>query len=271
LASFSLALLFVGVILRLLYIRRISLATRRLNAQFDERLAERTRISQDLHDTLLQGFLGVTMRLQAISNLLPAKSEKAKENLDEVLNQIDIVLEEGRRAIWDIHSSTVAENDLMQAFTLVGEDLNKTYPANFSLTVEGENRLLHPLVRDGVYRIGREALTNAFRHSKATKIDFGIKYAPKSLRIFIRDDGCGISPDFLESGREGHLGLRGMRDFAEKIGAELKIWSRAESGTEVELVVPHQIAFVKKSSGGLLNRLSRLYGRKATTCGQKDQ
>jgi len=180
-----------------------------------------------------------------------------------VLDQVDNVLEEGRRAIWDIHLSTVTENDLVKAFTLAGEDLNKTYPADFSLTVEGESRPLHPIVRDQVYRIGREALTNAFHHSKAAKIELEIEYAPKYLRIFIRDNGCGIDPDILRSGREGHLGLSGMRDLAEKIGAELKIWSRAESGTEVELVVPHQVSFEKKSSDGLFNRLSRLYRRKA--------
>jgi signal transduction histidine kinase len=262
LANLILALILVGFILRLLYSRRISQATGRLKAGFEERLAERNRISQELHDTLLQGFLGVTMRLQAISNLLPAKPEKSKEDLDNVLEQIDGVLEEGRRAIWDIHSSTVTENDLVKAFTLAGEDLNKTYPANFSLTIEGESRSLHSLVRDEVYRIGREALTNAFRHSKATKIEVGVEYAPKYLRIFVLDNGCGISPDILSSGRVGHLGFSGMRENAEKIGAELKISSRVESGTEVQLVVPHQVAFKQKLPVGFLKRLSHLFDRK---------
>lgn len=251
-----------GCLFWLAYRRHVRQVRGRMALQFGERLSERTRIAHELHDTLLQGFLGATMRLQAVSNLLPAKSEKAKENLDNVLDQIDVVLEEGRRAIWDMHSSSVAENDLGQAFALAGEDLSKTYPANFSLTIEGESRQLHPLVRDQIYRIGREALTNAFRHSQATKIELEIEYAPKYLRIFIRDNGCGISPDYLSAGREGHLGLSGMREYAEKIGAELKIWSRAESGTEVELIVPHQVAFEKKSSDGLLKRLSHLYKRK---------
>lgn len=271
LTVFSLGLLFAGVVLQLLYARRISQATKLLNAAFEERLAERSRISHELHDTLLQGFLGAAMRLQAISTLLPAKSVEAKENLDSVLDQIDAVLEEGRRAIWDIHSSSILDNDLIEAFTLAGEDLNKTYPANFSLTIEGKSRALHPPVRDQVYRIGREALTNAFRHSKATKIEAGIEYASKHLRIFIRDNGCGISPDFLEHGRDGHLGLSGMREYAEKIGAELKIWSRRQSGTEIELIVPHQIAFVKKSPVGLFRRMSRFYSRKPVPKQLKDR
>ena len=231
----------------------------RLHLLYEERLAERTRIAQDLHDTLLQGFLGTTMRLQAVSNLLPAKPGDAKENLNNVLDQIDDVLEEGRRSIWGIRASAVLDNDLAQALTLAGEDLNAAYPANFTVTIEGENHSLHPLVRDDIYRIGREALTNAFRHSRATKIEIGIEYAPKFLRIFVRDNGCGINPDFLNEGRTGHLGLSGMREHAEKIGAEFKIWSRAESGTEVELVVPTRGALGKKCSGSLLKRIKDLY------------
>ncbi len=254
-----------------LYRWRISQTTERLNMRFEERLAERTRIAQELHDTFLQGVLGMTMRLQAISHLLPAKPQNAKASLDEVLDQVDTVIEEGRRGIWEIRTSTLNENDLAQAFTLAGEELNKIYPANLTLTIEGESRPLHPFIRDEVYRIGREALTNAFRHSKAAEIEAGIEYSLKNLRIFIRDNGCGISPDFLRSGRIGHLGLLGMRESAEKIGAELKIWSRAESGTEVELIVPYHVAFKRKSSGGLFNRLSDLFGRKKPAPVRQDE
>ncbi|HEY8562539.1 MAG TPA: triple tyrosine motif-containing protein [Pyrinomonadaceae bacterium] len=268
---FFLSLLLTAFILYLLYRWRVRLVTERLNLGFEERLAERTRIAHELHDTLLQGFFGASMRLQAVSNLLPSKTEKAKENLDDVLDQIDVVLAEGRRAIWDINSSDAAEKDLGQAFTLVGEDLSKTYPANFSLTIEGESRPLQPLVRDQIYRIGREALINAFRHSQATKIELEIEYAPKHLRLVIRDNGCGIQPDVLSAGREGHLGLPGMRNYAEKIEAELKIWSRGESGTEVELIVRQKIAYVKKSSGGLAGRLSRFYRRRSAPDRAKDQ
>jgi signal transduction histidine kinase/ligand-binding sensor domain-containing protein len=261
-AVFLLALILAVGVGRLLYIWRIAQTTRRLNAAFEERLAERSRISQELHDTLLQGFLGITMRLQSISNLLPSKAVEARENLEDVLEKADTVLREGRRAIWNVHPSGVKEHDLVRAFTLVVEELNDFYPTDFILTTEGESVPLHPLVRDDVYRIGREALTNAFRHAKATKIELGIEYSAKRLRVFIRDNGRGINPDYLSAGRAGHLGLSGMRDNAEKIGAELKIRSREQCGTEVELLVPHQIAFVKKTSDNLFQRLFRLSGRK---------
>jgi signal transduction histidine kinase/ligand-binding sensor domain-containing protein len=257
-----LGLFLLGGIIRLFYRWRLAKATARLKISFEERLAERNRIAQELHDTLLQGFLGVTMRLQAISNLLPAKSVKIKQNLDEVLNQVDGVLEEGRRAIWDIRSSTVTENDLTQAFMLVGEELNAAYPTNFNFTIEGESSELHPLVRDEIYRIGREAISNAFRHSRATKIEVEIDYTPEHFKFVASDNGSGIRPEILQQGREGHLGLSGMRQGAERIGAKLNIWSRGGGGTEVELIVPDHIAYKKKSPDGLLKKFNKLLIRK---------
>lgn len=264
------ALAAFGALAWIVYRLRVRQVKARLHLLYEERLSERTRIAQDLHDTLLQGFLGTTMRLQAVSNLLPEKPERAKENLNEVLDQVDGVLEEGRRGIWNIRTSAVPGNDLEEALKLAGEDLNATYPADFTVTMKGENRPLHPLIRDEVYRIGREALVNAFRHSKASEIEFEIEYALRYLRISVRDNGCGIDPEFLEAGREGHLGLSGMNESAEKIGAELKIWSRAESGTEVELMVPRFVAYRRKSSGGLVNRLRDFYRRKKPAAARED-
>ena len=114
---------------------------------------------------------------------------------------------------------------------------------DFRVIVLGSARKLHPLIRDEVYRIGREVLVNAFRHSRASCIEIEIAYAPRRFRIVVRDDGCGIDPQVLLAGREGHWGLSGMYERAEKVGARLRVWSRAAAGTEVELSVPNSIAF----------------------------
>ena len=113
----------------------------------------------------------------------------------------------------------------------------------YRVTVEGQPRPLHPLVRDEVYRIGREALVNAFRHSRAGNIEVELHYATDQLRILVRDDGCGIDPQVLDTGREGHWGLSGMRERAERIDAQVKVLSRPAGGTEVELRVPGSVAF----------------------------
>ncbi|MGH9840816.1 MAG: ATP-binding protein [Blastocatellia bacterium] len=112
-----------------------------------------------------------------------------------------------------------------------------------------------------MYRIGREALVNAFRHSSAKSIEVEVEYAAQRLRLLVRDDGCGIDPQVLQSGREGHWGLAGMRERAEQIGARLKVRSRALDGTEVELSVPRQVAFQTQSSVHLLSWPLRWFAR----------
>jgi signal transduction histidine kinase len=111
------------------------------------------------------------------------------------------------------------------------------------LTVEGATRQLHPIVRDELYRISREALRNAFSHARAQHIEAELIYADRSFHMRIRDDGRGIDPAMLEAGRAGHYGLPGMRERARQIGAECAIWSRVGTGTEIELSIPGAIAY----------------------------
>jgi signal transduction histidine kinase len=114
------------------------------------------------------------------------------------------------------------------------------------------------LIRDEVYRISREALINAFRHSGAAQLEVEIEFTRRALRVLVRDDGRGIDPEVLRAGREGHWGLSGMRERAERVGASLRVWSRAGAGTEVELSVPAEIAFHRKPAAGPPGWLSRL-------------
>ena len=128
------------------------------------------------------------------------------------------------------------------------QEVSTTEETAFRVIVEGASRPMHPVVRDEVYRIGREALVNAFRHARAKNIEVDVAYLANHLRILVRDDGCGIDPEVLHTGREGHWGLSGMRERAERIGARLKVWSRGGSGTEVELLVPSHVAFPSQSA-----------------------
>jgi signal transduction histidine kinase len=218
-----------------------------LNRVFEERLAERARVAQELHDTLLQGVLSTSMHLHVAVDQLPADSP-ALPAMNHVLELMSQVVQEGRNTLRGLRSSIDSAQDLQSALSRIPQEVGKP-GGNFRVVVEGTALPLRPTVRDDVYRIGREALVNAFRHSQARNIDLYLEYSPNQLRIVVRDDGCGIDPQVLHSGRDGHLGLPGIRERAENIGAKVKVLSRVDGGTEVELCVPSNIAFESRPSG----------------------
>jgi signal transduction histidine kinase len=217
-----------------------------LTLRFEERLSERTRIARELHDTLLQSFQALMLHFQTVNDLLPPG--EAKEALEKVLDRADEAIVEGRDAIQNLRSSTASTNELAEALTALGEELAGTGDggrgsATFQLSIEGMPRELDPILRDDIYRIAREALRNAFRHAHAKKIEAEITYGVRVLRLRIRDDGKGIDSKLLDTGRDGHWGLPGMRERAQEIGAQLDIWSQAGAGTEVELSIPGSVAY----------------------------
>ncbi|HEX6901235.1 MAG TPA: two-component regulator propeller domain-containing protein [Thermoanaerobaculia bacterium] len=226
----------------------------RLDLQFQERLAERTRVAQDLHDTLLQGFLSASMQLHvAVDELPPDAPEKPR--LSRVLQLMRQVIEEGRNAVRGLRKPAQeipGIDDLAQALARVPRELGLDEAAGLRVIVAGKPRPLRPLIRDEVYRISREALVNAFRHAEASAIEVEVEFAARALRICVRDDGRGIDPGVLLSGRDGHWGLSGMRERAEGMGARLKVWSRERAGTEIELSVPGAVAFRDQLSAGLM-------------------
>jgi signal transduction histidine kinase len=214
--------------------------------RFEERLSERTRIARELHDTLLQSFQALMLHFQTVNDLLPPG--EAKEALEKVLDRADEAIVEGRDAIQNLRTSTTSTNELAEALTALGDELAGTEEAGrrsatFRVSIEGMPRDLHPILRDDIYRIAREALRNAFRHAHANRIEAEITYSVRALRLRIRDDGKGIDSKLLDTGRDGHWGLPGMRERAQEIGARLDIWSEAGAGTEVELSVPGSIAY----------------------------
>jgi signal transduction histidine kinase len=205
------------------------------------RLEERTRIAQELHDTLLQTFMSASLHLGAALYGLDPDSP-VKPRLDRILQLMNQGIAEGRNAIQGLRSSDSDKSDLVLALSQVGQELAVQADIDFRVTVAGRQKQLPPQLQHEIYRIGREALVNAFCHSGATRVELELEYADSELRVRIRDNGYGIDPQLLEKGREGHWGLAGMRERAKTIGGRLKILSSATVGTEVQLSIPSGIA-----------------------------
>lgn len=215
-------------------------SNRELQLRLEERRKERARIARDLHDTLFQGFLGVSMVLHTAVEKMPADSP-SKPSLSRALILMRRVLDEGRDALWGLGSCGMESASLEKALAELGDGFNAN-GAQFRVSVMGRARTLLPGLQEQVYLIAREALVNAMRHSNAASIEVEIEYLPRKLRLIVRDNGSGIDRQVLRLGRESHWGLPGMRERAQKIGGQLRIWSRRGAGTEVELSVPAYMA-----------------------------
>jgi len=232
------------------YRSRMVRMARQYSIRMEERVAERTRIAQDLHDTLLQGVLSASMQLHVAVDTLPEDSP-ARPKLQRTLELMGQVVKEGRDTLRGLRSSAEWNSDLQSSLAKIPQELGSLAEINFRLIVEGEPLPLRGGIHDEVYRIGREALANAFRHSRARNIDVLLEYQADHFRVLVNDDGCGIDAHILQSGREGHWGLSGMRARAERIGGKFRVLSRPQAGTEVELCVPGSIAFVSQHPDGL--------------------
>jgi len=224
------------------YLLRVQQIVRQAHMRAEERLMERERIAREMHDTLLQGILSVSMHLEAAHDRLPDDSP-ARPVMNKVLVVIRQVIEEGRAALRGLRTRVVEEADLAVDFSRLGEEFGMDGSAGFRVVAQGGSRKLRPRISDEVYRIGREAIMNAFFHAKAKSIEVILQDVDRCFRLVVRDDGGGIDPDVLNAGREGHFGLAGMRERSESIGGTLRLRSRVGAGTEVELTLPQAIAF----------------------------
>jgi signal transduction histidine kinase/ligand-binding sensor domain-containing protein len=234
---------------------RIHQLARQFNTTMETRVAERTRIARDLHDTLLQSLHGLMFRFQAARNMLPQRPEEAMGALDGAITRTEQAIAESQDAIKDLRSESSTQTDLGELLTEIGAELTASRDANgdsptFSVTVEGERRTISLMVQEEVCQIAREALRNAVRHAKAHQIEVEVRYDRRVLRLRFRDDGAGIDSKILkEGGRPGHWGLPGIRERAQRIRARLDFWSEVGAGTEIQLTIPAVTAYQASRQG----------------------
>ena len=245
-----------------IYQLRVRQIARAISVRFDERLAERTRIARELHDTLLQTVQG--------SKLL---ADNALDEPDDVVHLRSTVkrlsgwlgqaTQEGRAALNSLRTATTETSDLAAGLRRATEECLLNSSLNVEFSVTGGPRDMHPIVRDEVYRIGYEAIRNACEHSSASKLEVSLNYAT-DLTLRVKDNGTGIDAPVVTEGKEGHFGLRGMRERASQIESRFTLTSSPDSGTEITLVVPGGIIF-RKASATRFERVKSYMRRKAET------
>jgi signal transduction histidine kinase/ligand-binding sensor domain-containing protein len=210
------------------------LRIRRMKARFDLVLAERGRIARELHDTLIQGFSGITMAMQALASRLPTSSD-ARTTLEEIVRDAGHSLREARRSITGLRGRPESPSNLAAAVAQAARTLTEARELDLQLTVADEEAELPADVAYNVLRIAQEAILNAVRHSGARTLKVTLERTRDHLRLLVNDDGTGF--DHEVGPPRGHYGLIGMRERAAHIGAALELTSQRGRGTTVSLLV----------------------------------
>lgn len=221
------------------YRLRIRTVRRDAQARYDERLAERTRIARDMHDTLLQTIQGSKMLADTALAQLNEQDE-VKPRLQMLSTWLGNAMEEGRAALRSLRAPVIEQQTIESLLQDAVDDcaLSGTMETSFELI--GEPIAMSVCVREEIYRIGFEAINNGCLHSGGTNLKVQIVYA-EDFQLRISDDGNGVDTKTLKEGRSGHFGLAGMRERARFLNAELAFTSSQGIGTEVSLTVPNSV------------------------------
>jgi signal transduction histidine kinase/ligand-binding sensor domain-containing protein len=228
-----------GVSVALVQRRRHARAQAELKRQYDITLAERVRVAEELHDTLLQGFAGVNLQLIAAEMAIPTHPEVAAATLVRVQRLTEESLREARERVWEMRDAALASEDLATALETIARDRTVGLPIEVEVTTAGLSRRLPPSVEDASFRIGREAIVNAVRHAEASRIEVHLDYRANTLQLEVRDNGRGVSPnEAAEARKRGHFGLSSIQNRASLLGGRCEVRPRPGGGTIVDLELP---------------------------------
>ena len=203
------------------------------------RLAERSRISQDWHDSVEQHLTGISLQMEAASTQLPLNPSRAQHFLGLACAMTLHTREEARRAIWDLQPSPVEEGGLVCGLEWLAQTLQSEEGPRFELTIDSMAGRLPLRTEAALFRIAQEAVANALKHSRSRTISLTMKRSVGALDLIIRDDGCGFDNQRITSlGDATHFGLRGMEERANRLGATFCINSVLGRGSAVEVKLP---------------------------------
>jgi signal transduction histidine kinase len=212
-------------------------ARKESEVQYKAVLAERTRLAQEIHDTLEQTLTGIALQLDTTSKLFEAKPERANHHLELARDLVAQSQVDVRRSVWDLRSRALEQFDLPGAMVSSGKQLTDGTNIRFEVTARGRVRPLPEIIEENLLRIAQEALTNVIKHSHATAAEIELDYGPRSVLLQIKDNGRGIQPNGCAGPGEGHFGLLGISERAKRLGTEAIFQSAAGQGTTVRVQV----------------------------------
>ena len=199
---------------------------------------ERMRIARELHDSLEQDLLGITLQLKATDKLLD-RPEKARASLTLASAMVRRSQAETHRAVWDLRER---QEGLVPTLRSAVAGLTTGAAGGggptVEVTVSGTERPLPPQTENHLLRVALEAVTNAFKHAAATTVSVAVAYEPSRVTVEVKDDGRGFDADHPPAPVSGHFGLFGMHERAAKLHGELSVTSTAGTGTTIRLVAP---------------------------------
>jgi signal transduction histidine kinase/ligand-binding sensor domain-containing protein len=214
------------------------LRLRLVRRQFSLVLAERTRLSRELHDTLLQSLVGIGLQFDIIVMTLDQSPEAAKAHIARIRRTVQAYVRDTRQSIWDLRSPSLESRDLVTALRRFARAAVVGQTVECQVAVTGVPYRCHPTVENQLLRIGQEAITNAVRHAGAAHILVELSFESALLMMRVSDDGVGFSSVTQPQGEDGHYGLATMRERAEEVGGTFSLSSNPGRGTVIEVVVP---------------------------------
>jgi signal transduction histidine kinase len=205
----------------------------------DEAVAEeRNRMARDLHDTLEQQLVGVSLQLDETEDVVREDPQAALESLALARRMLEFTRVEARRSVRDLRSQVLETQGLEAAIRALALNASHASGPSIAFDVRGKSFPLPAAVAYHLLRMSQEALTNSLKHAHAEHIRITLEYTPNQIRLGISDDGRGFSHGTLGHTENSHFGLLGMRERAAKIGAELTIAGKPGAGCLVSITLP---------------------------------
>jgi ligand-binding sensor domain-containing protein/signal transduction histidine kinase len=213
------------------------LYARQTRSRFTLLLNERTRLAREMHDTVIQGCVGVSTLLEAASRFLRTDAAEAAHLLTHARSQVKETLEEARQAVWDLRHSAGNRSPIADLFDLAG-NLGKEYGVVVETEIVGAGVPPDLLAERALLLVGREALRNSVSHGRPARISVRIVFEPRLVRMEVRDDGVGFDVAAASLEFQGHYGIIGMRERVEQAGGAFTVSSQPGQGTVVAASVP---------------------------------